>query len=293
MKNLLNKKIIWIMMIVILLTAGHMRNRPASLSKSINIGIVKRGELVQRVTIAGSVVPNHKTVISAPYNGYVRKIYVQIGDHVKAGDSIVSMAQSLRGSAEEVFPMRAPFAGVVVQVLKTEGEYVDSGSSGNNGKSLVRIDDLSELFVEASSPEIEVNKLNVGQEATIKASAILGKSYHGKIEHISLAAKDQSDWDKSRIEFPVRLHITDPDHALEPGMSVVVDIITHKLEGVLTLRHEFVQQEENRFFITNDHNEKKYITIGVQNDEDVEIKSGVSEGEKAQQIDFLSTVKGT
>jgi multidrug efflux pump subunit AcrA (membrane-fusion protein) len=221
----------------------------------------------------------------------VRKIYVQIGNKVKAGDPVISLAQSLRGSAEEVFPLRAPFDGTVVQVLRTEGEYVESQSSQNNGNSMVRIDDLTHTFIEANSPEIEVGKLKLGQEVIIKASAVSSRSFKGKIEHISLAATEQKDWDKSRVEFPVLIQVTDNDGQLKPGMSVVVDIITDKLVGVLTLKHEFIQKDAGKYFVVTEGGEKKNIEVGLQNEEAFEIKKGLNEGEKIQQTDFLSLLK--
>lgn len=257
-----------------------------------NIGEVERTDLLQKVTIAGTINPNRKTLISASYNGYVRKVYVKIGQKVHAGDPIVSLGQSLKGRAEEeVYPMRAPFDGTVVQILRTEGEYVDPQAQQGNGTALVRIDDLSQTFIDANAPEIEVGKLKQGQEVLIKASAILTKTYHGKIKSISLAAREQKDWDKSRVEFPVMIEVSDNDGQLLSGMSVVVDIITQKLKNVLTLRHEFIQKDGDQYFVVTADGERKNIEVGMRNEEAFEIKSGVTEGEEIQQTDYLSLIK--
>jgi multidrug efflux pump subunit AcrA (membrane-fusion protein) len=200
----------------------------------------------------------------------------------------VSVAQSLRGSHEEVFPLRAPFTGTVVQVLKTEGEYVEQ-QNAQAGSAIVRIDDLSRLFVDASAPEIEIGKLKEGQDAIIKASAILTKSFHGKIRKITLASKEQKDWDRSRVEFPVMIEVTDPqERELKSGMSVVVDIVTRQIKDVLTLRHEYIQKEGDKFWVTLENGTRKGVEIGAQNEEVVEIRNGIQEGEKVRQIDFLS-----
>src|SRR6185437_8297322 len=160
-------------------------------SSPLQLGTVIRGELVQRVTIAGSVVPIHKSVLAAPYAGYVRKIFVHVGDHVQAGQPIISVSQTLRSDSTPLFPLRAPFDGTVVQVLKSEGEYVDPANNQNGANNLVRIDDLSHLYVSANIPEVEIEKLKDGQGAVLKASAILDRTYHGVIKSISLAATDQ------------------------------------------------------------------------------------------------------
>ena len=48
-----------------------------------NRGTVAKGELIQRVTFSGTVSPNRKSVITAPYNGYVRNVYVRVGEKVQ------------------------------------------------------------------------------------------------------------------------------------------------------------------------------------------------------------------
>lgn len=252
------------------------------------MGRVTRGDLIQKVSIAGTMIPKRKTVISAPYNGYVRKLYVQIGSQVRSGDPIVSFSQSLREAESEIYPLRAPFSGTVVQVHKGEGEYVEQQSAQGSGSALVRIDDFSQMLVEAHSPEIDVGKLKIGMEAIIRASAVLDHTYLGKIHSISLAAKEQTDWDKSRVEFPVMIQVMNPDPQIKPGMSVIVDIITSRLKNVLTLNHEFIQQDGDQYFVMTQKGERKNIDVGIQNEEVFEIKKGLDEGEKILQIDFLS-----
>jgi multidrug efflux pump subunit AcrA (membrane-fusion protein) len=258
-------------------------------SDQFKIGKVERGDVIQRVTIAGTVTPDHKTLISAPYSAYVNKLYVQVGDHVKTGDPIVSLTQSLNGVHEDVHPMRAPFEGLVVQVLRVEGEYIDLTNTGStNGTGIVMIEDLRQLHIDASAPELDVQKLKVGQDVIIKASSILTRSYQGKIKNIALAAKEQQNWDKSRVEFSVLMDVLDADPQLEPGMSVICDIIAKKVTGVLFLADEFIQKDKDKYTVTDENGQTKAIEVGIQNEEAFEIKSGVTEGEKVRETDFLS-----
>jgi multidrug efflux pump subunit AcrA (membrane-fusion protein) len=258
-------------------------------SDQFKIGKVERGDIIQRVTIAGTVTPDHKTMISAPYSAYVNKLYVQVGDHVKMGDPIVSLTQSLNGEHEDVHPMRAPFQGVVVQVLRVEGEYIDlTNTSSTNGTGIVMIEDTRQLHVAASAPELDVQKLKVDQDVIIKASSILTRSYKGKIKNIALAATEQQNWDKSRVEFSVLIDVLDADPKLEPGMSVICDIIAKRADGVLFLGDEFVQKDKDKYYVTDENGNRKPIEVGIQNEEAFEIKSGVSEGDKVRETDFLS-----
>jgi multidrug efflux pump subunit AcrA (membrane-fusion protein) len=259
------------------------------------IGIVSYSKLVQQVTVPGFVNSNKKTILVAPYSGYISKIYVQVGQQVSAGDPIISITQSLHNQSSGAYPLRAPFSGKVMQILKTEGEYVEqSGSqaSGNpSSNELVRIDDLSHYFVEASVPELEVDKLQEGQEVVIRTPALLGRTFSGKIKKVFLASKAQGEMDKTKVEFSTIIEVTNGDLHLKPGMSVVVDIITESRPHALTLRHEFIQRQHEHYFAILENGTKKEIKIGAQNEDQFEIIEGLSEGDRVQQTDFLSLLK--
>jgi multidrug efflux pump subunit AcrA (membrane-fusion protein) len=260
------------------------------LESTPGIGVVKRDTLEQKITISGNVVPNRSTMITGPFLGYVKKLYVKVGDKIATGDPIVTMAQSLQ-SNEHSFPLRAPFPGTVVQVGRTEGQLVHEGVVN---EFIVRIDDLSRLFVTANAPEIDWVKLSPGQEVVIRAAAILTRTYKGVIRELSLAAKadENGGWgNNSKVEFPIRLEVLDADKQLSPGMTVVVDIIAHKVENVLVLPHEYVSRDEGKFFVHLENGEKRMIEIGLQNEEAFEIKSGLKEGDRVKQVDFASLLK--
>ena len=253
------------------------------------LGTVKKGDLIQRITIAGTVVPYRKTIITAPYKGYVKKIYVKIGDIIKQNDPVVSIVQSLQ-SPEEVYPIRAPFSGMVVQVEKSDGEFVKEGDPKD---FIARIDDTSKLFIQATAPEIDRVKLKIGQEAEIKASAILDRSYSGIVRELSLAAKEPEQWNnKSQIEFSLRIEVTNADITLKPGMSTIIDITANKKENALLLRHEFIDKKDNKYLVTLANGKKQEIKVGIQNDEAFEITEGLKEGDQVKQIDFLSSDQG-
>ena len=271
------------------LGASFLAGCTSSSQEEANLGTVVRETLEQRITISGAVVPNRSTVVTAPFTGYVKKIFVKVGDKIKPGDPLVTVTQSLQ-SNETSFPLRAPFPGVVVQVGRTEGQQA---RADDQKEFILRIDDLTRLFVAANAPEIDWVKLKTGQEVEVKASAILNRSYKGVIRELSLAARqDEGNWsNSSKVEFPIRLEILDADKQLSPGMTVVVDIIANRRENVLTLPHEFVSREGEKYFVQPAKGERKEIKVGLQNEQAFEVVSGLQEGDKVKQIDFAALLK--
>jgi multidrug efflux pump subunit AcrA (membrane-fusion protein) len=268
----------------VLLALGFFGRGKAQSSDAL--GTVTRGDLRQQVTIAGTVVSRRRTLVTAPYNGYVKKLYVKVGDQVKAGDPLVSVAQSLN-VAEPVFPLRAPYAGTVMYVQKYEGEHV-KGEDTND--FLLRIDDLSALFIQATTPEVDRLKLKAGQEAVIKASAVLDRPYKGVIRELTLAPKEgnSSGGGGQQSEYPVRVEVTERDQELGPGMSVVVDIITAEKEKVLQLPHEYVLRDKDGYSVTLADGTRRPVKVGMQSEEAFEITEGLMEGERVRAVDFSS-----
>ena len=275
--------LIFLILTAVLACAARYLSHP---SVPDHLGVVKRADFIQRVTVAGTVIPRRRTIITAPYVGYIKKLYVHVGSHVNAGDPVVSVVQTLTGVDEKVYPLRAPFSGTVVQVLHTDGEYVDMGDSN----VIVRIDDLSGLMVQADAPEMDVVKIKEGQDVIVKVSATVVRSYKGIIREIFRAAREKKDWNRTldKVDFPIRIDVTDPDEMIKPGMTALVDVIANKHDKALLLRHEYVQRTGEQYFVTLKTGEKRNIQVGLQNEEFFEIAAGIAEGDQVRQTDFLS-----
>ena len=148
------------------------------------------------------------------------------------------------------------------------------------------------FFVYCDVPEAEIGRLRVGQDVKIRANAVIEHTYKGVIREIFLAAKDKKDWSRTgdRVEFEVRIEVLDKDDGLHPGMSSIVDIITATRVAVLSLPHEYIQrsdESEGKYFVTLENGEKRNVNVGLQNEEQVEIKGGLREGERVKRAEFL------
>ena len=82
------------------------------------------------------------------------------------------------------------------------------------------------------------------------------------------------------------------DKRLLPGMSTVMDIVPDKREKVLVLPHEYVQEDDNGYFVTMENGAVRKVKVGMQTSaEAVEILDGLKEGDKVRVIDFLNLPK--
>ena len=279
-----------ILLLLVLMLSGAlmfvlMREREES-TNGKRVGRVKRGDVIQRVTVSGQVKPLRSTAFVAPYSGYISQIFVRVGQKIAKNDPIVSIKSSLQ-SPEPVYPLRAPFAGTVVDVAKMEGEYVNEK---DNKDVIVRVNDLSKYFVVARAPELDASRIKKGMEVEVRVSAIDSGVMKGIVRDIDLAAQDADGWKSQQSTFSVRVEIINPPEGLHSGQSAILDIVTYKLSNVLFLEHEFINQEGEKHYVINKKGRKVPVEVGRQSDLAMEIKGGVLEGDEVQQIDFLKAL---
>lgn len=255
--------------------------------KGQRYGKVKRGDLIQRVTVSGTVQPARRTVFVAPYSGYIHKVFVQVGQKVKQNDPVISITTSLQ-SPEQVYPIRAPFAGTVVGVGKMEGEYVTEKDTKD---VIARIDDLEKYFVVAKAPETDAARIKRNMQVEIKVNAISKEVLKGVVRSIELAAEDADGWKAQSSTFKVMVEVQNPPADLRSGQSAVIDIVTEKFKDVLYLEHEFINKDGDQFFVIDKKGRRRDIDLGSQSDMAAEIKAGLSEGDQVEQVDFLKLLE--
>lgn len=264
--------------------ALHMMSCTKKVEKEKKLGEVKRQNVIQKVSLNGTIRGLRQSQLQTGYPGYIGKIYVKVGDKVKEGQPLVVVTQTVDQPLAEVFPIRAPFNGTITQILKRQGEYV---TTSDDSKNLLVINDLRQMWIDAAVPEVEVGKIALGLEAVIKANALQGRTYKGKLETLSLSPRQATDrWDRGRVEYPSEIRVENPDEKLRPGMTVIIDIISAKVENVLTIRNEYVRKNDEGFYLVDEKGVNYPIKTGLSNEEMVEVVEGAPEGLKVEMIDF-------
>jgi RND family efflux transporter MFP subunit len=169
----------------------------------------------------------------------------------------------------------APFAGVIVSLRVGEGSGYGAGSEA------LTIADPSDLYVTANIDEVDRPLVSAGQEAMVTVTAFPGTPLAGKIVALSSAAQTQGG---STI-YPVQITFDppkDPPLALLPGMTTDVHIVTNARNNVLILPSGAIRRAGDREYVVVRHagqDEEVEIRTGARSGGDVEIASGLTEGE--------------
>ena len=249
---------------------------------------IKRVDFTKKIIVPGMIVPAREAVITAPYSGYIKRLYVHVGQHVKAKDPIVTLEETL-DSEEKTYPIRSPYSGTVVLTQKSVGDFVKEGDTSN---FIAKINDLSTLYVNTEVPETDIAEIKVGQKAQIKIVPVLNKIYNGTVYSVAISPRGRYiSIGSTHATYPVKIKITNKDTRLRPGMSAVVDIIVSQKKIISILPHEFVGEEEENYYVILADGKRQTVTTGIQNDQGIEILTGLKKGEQVRQIDYLKSTE--
>ncbi len=181
----------------------------------------------------------------------------------------------------------APMDGTITERGIQPGEVVTPGVQATfEGKALLTVSDLSTLIVKADLNQIDVAKVKLGQKVTVTLDALPGKTYDATITKIAPASITPKD--KQVDVFPVEATLDKADAAIKPGMTADVRIHIEKREHVISLPIEAVVKENGKQFVSKvvpaengkQKTDKVEVAVGARNDRDIEIQSGLKEGDK-------------
>lgn len=203
---------------------------------------------------------------------------------------IESAQVQLRAAEDQLAYTRitAPIDGVVIARNVEPGEVVTAGVTATvNGDPQLTIAQIDKLLLEIDLNQVDVAKVREGQSARILLDAFPGTEVAGAVRQI--AAAGHTDSSRGIDVFTVKVEV-DPAQAavqIKPGMTAEVRIEVGSWPGVLRLPAESVFEEEGKtkVFAVKEKDgkpvkEKVELVVGHRSDREVEVLSGLGEGER-------------
>jgi len=157
-------------------------------------------------------------------------------DDVAAAEARITAAQTNLNLSH----IETPFSGTVTSVDFKPGDSVTPGLAG------VQVADLSKMFVEVDVSEVDINRVQVGQEVTLTFDADLEREYKGEIIEVSLVGANV----QGIVNFKATVEMLDPDDAVRPGLTAAVSITISEVEGVLLVPNRAVRVRDGQRIVT-------------------------------------------
>ncbi len=270
----------------------------------VRTALVRRGVLRRELRVPGEFAWDRRRSVdvSARADGVITRLFVRARfDRVRAGQPLAEIlapawssaaaeyrvladarsgdARALRAaarqrlfalgmSADEIrsidsvpdggIVLRAPVSGVISALDVREGERVGAGAT------LMRIDDLARLWLDAAIPQSEVAGIGPGTPVMIEVSALPGQVFAGRTESL-LPEVDA----RTRTE-TARIVVENRDGRLAPGMFASVRFATASATP-----HPLVPDEA---LISTGINNRVILDLGGGRFEPRTIRTGASAG---------------
>lgn len=184
-----------------------------------------------------------------------------------------STIDSLPGKPDlaAVFALNSPIDGVVVERNATIGASV--GTDAN----LFKIIDLSRVWVDANVFEKDLQRVRLGQPVKLTVTAFPGSTFSGRV----ILVNSVVDPDTRTVR--VRTEVANPDGRLKPDMFANVEIITDINRSAISIPQTAVLDDNGKtvVFVAADNGyQKRQVTVGIKNNDQVEIVDGLNAGDK-------------
>ncbi len=246
-----------------------------------------------------------KAVSQADYENALAQYETQKADYKAAEQnvtasvfSVKSAEASVKEAAENLkkTTIYAPMSGTISKINVEKGERV-VGTTQMAGTELLRIADLDKLEVNVDVNENDIIRIKPGDTAKVEVDAYLNHPFKGVVTEVANSANNTDISTDKVTTFSVKILILPGSYSdlqektqypLRPGMSATVDIITRRAVNVLSVPLEAVTTREDStgndyeavFVYANGVVNERKITTGIQDDNYIEVKSGLKGNEK-------------
>ncbi|MDM8002111.1 MAG: efflux RND transporter periplasmic adaptor subunit [Bacteroidota bacterium] len=219
--------------------------------------------------------------------------------------SVKSSEASLKEANENLVKttVYSPMTGTISSLLVELGERV-VGANMMTGTEVLRVADLNRMEVVVDVNENDIIRVKLGDTAIVEVDAYLDRDFKGVVTEIANSAATLGTTSDQVTNFKVRILILKESYEdliteknpspFRPGMSASVDIYTSSKTGVLTVPIQAVTtrtdttntdpavQDEIRtlvFVSDGTYALARDVKTGIQDNVNIEILSGLTEGE--------------
>ncbi|WP_430907181.1 efflux RND transporter periplasmic adaptor subunit [Maribacter sp. 2-571] len=201
--------------------------------------------------------------------------YLQAKATYEANENSVKQVQSQLGKSA----IRAPFSGIIDDVIKDQGTVVSPGPSSE----VFRIVNLSDMYIEVDVPESYLGDIKKGKEAQVYFP-VLGDTVVTKIRQTG------NFINPSNRAFTVEIPVPNKNGTIKPNLTAKVNINDYTNEKAVVVPQSIISENaegQQYVYVADTSGEdnkavvnKSIITTGRNQGSMVEVLSGIADGDQ-------------
>ncbi len=200
--------------------------------------------------------------------------YLSAKTNYEAAEDAVKQTQSQLGKSS----IRAPFSGIIDNVIKDQGTVVSPGP----GSEVFRIVNLSDMYIEVDVPETYLSGIKVGKQAQVYFP-VLGDTVTTKVRQTG------NFINPSNRAFTVEISVPNKNGNIKPNLTAKVNINDYSNEEAIVIPQSIISENaegDQYVYIaepTDGENEailkKSIIKTGKTQGSHIEVLSGINDGD--------------
>lgn len=282
--------------------------------RSVKVARARSGEIHDYIMYSGKIEAENVANASPAMSGRIEKLFVTEGDFVKKGDLLIkldqtqleqtriqfenaeksfkrmqkllesdaidkqtfdeveagyNLARSAYDFMQDNIEMKAPISGVVSLIYKQEGEKFDSMMD----PFLIRIVNSDKYIAKVQISDKDINMIKKGQKAIVNIDNC-GQDFTGVVTFVSPEA------DMMAGTFPVEVEINNADNKLKHNQFARVSLIIGSSLNTVIVPQQSIINASLVYVAKDGTAEERKVETGLENEYEIEVKSGVSAGEQ-------------
>lgn len=166
--------------------------------------------------------------------------------------------------------VRSTVTGVVLEVPVKVGSSVIQANTFNDGTTIAKVADMTDLIFKGKVDETEVDLISEGMNVRISVGAIPDSDYPAVIEKIAPMATDDNGTNTFEVKAALNLA---SEAKLRAGYSANANVILESAQNTLAVPESVVEYEGDKSYV--------YVlkdSVPTQKFERKEFKAGISDG---------------
>ena len=239
---------------------------------TVRVTPVAQDTIENSVRLNGDVLAVNQVSIFPTVGGKITQTLYQVGDRVNRGAVVATVDPSRPGEVFSESPVVSTIGGYVLSTPVLLGDTVSTQTA------VIVVGDLSSLVIETFVPERFSNAARRGLAAQIFLEALPGEIFTAAVEEVSPVL------DPASRTLRIRLRFTgERDERIKAGMFATVSLVTNTRRDIPVIRRESAINTYGSWivFTVNEQNiaSRREISLGLENEEFVEVVSGLELGE--------------
>lgn len=176
------------------------------------------------------------------------------------------------------FTITAPDDGMVIYKENIMGTKIKTGSSINAFENVVAtLPDLTTMISTTHVSEVDIVKVEIGQNVQITVDAVPNKSYTGKVISIANVGETLGNSDTKMFEVKVRLNGT--DLALKPDMTTWNKILIKSYPDAVSVPLDCVYASTDGIqYVYKKNRTRQIVSLGEMNEKSYIVEEGLKPG---------------